>query len=111
MSIENEIRALIDQTFESTEWEDLLSDTFATLETNYDTQSEVEEVQSELEALRRRFDDLKTSVENFHQSEQYLQQAWKTLSDKLEFDIEEIKGEVLKLKTRKTLLDYLIFWR
>ena len=118
MGIEREITALIDLTFEGTEWEDLLSDTFATLGGYYDQQTEIDEARSDLDTLRGRFEELKESMENFHQSEQYLQQAWRTLSDRLEDDVHRISGEVARvitkldtIKTRKPLLDYLIFWR
>lgn len=118
MSIENEIRALIDHTFEVTEWEDLLSDTFATLDSLHDTQTELDETRSDLDTLRDRFEELRADVENFNQSEQYLQHAWKTLSDRLEDDVHRISGEVAKaitkldaISNRKSLLQRLMFWR
>lgn len=78
---------------------DDIADAVESLESNLDT--------STLNSLREDIDRLKIDVENFQRSEQYLQCAWKTLSDKLEDDLEELKNEI----RQKSFFKKLMFWR
>ena len=60
-----------------------------------------------VQSMQSEIDQLKMDVENFQRSEQYLQRAWKTLSDKLEDDLEELKNEI----RQKSFFQKLMFWR
>ena len=60
-----------------------------------------------VQSMQSEIDQLKMDVENFQRSEQYLQRAWKTLSDKLEDDLEELKNEI----RQKSFFHKLMFWR
>ena len=57
-----------------------------------------------VQSMQSEIDQLKMDVENFQRSEQYLQRAWKTLSDKLEDDLEALRNE-------KSFFQKLMFWR
>ena len=82
---------------------DDIADAVESLESNLDT--------STLNSLREDIDKLKIDVENFQRSEQYLQCAWKTLSDKLEDDLEELKNEIRQKSFFQKLVQKLMFWR
>ncbi len=82
---------------------DDIADAVESLENNLDT--------STLNSLREDIDKLKIDVENFQRSEQYLQCAWKTLSDKLEDDLEELKNEIRQKSFFQKLIQKLMFWR
>ena len=82
---------------------DDIADAVESLENNLDT--------STLNSLREDIDKLKIDVENFQLSEQYLQCAWKTLSDKLENDLEELKNEIRQKSFFQKLVQKLMFWR
>ena len=60
-----------------------------------------------VQSMQSEIDQLKMDVENFQRSEEYLQCAWKTLSDKLEDDLEELKNEI----RQKSFFQKLMFWR
>ena len=60
-----------------------------------------------VQSMQSEIEQLKMDVENFQRSEQYLQRAWKTLSDKLEDDLEELKNEI----RQKSFFQKLMFWR
>ena len=75
---------------------DDIADTVESLENNLDS--------STLNDLREDIDQLKIDVEDCQRSEQYLQRAWKTLSDKLEDDLEALRNE-------KSIFQKLMFWR
>ena len=92
--ITNEVRDMWDM--DQLDRVDDIADTVESLENNLDT--------STLNGLRDDIDQLKIDVENFQRSEQYLQRAWKILSDKLEDDLEELKNE-------KSFFQKLMFWR
>ena len=79
---------------------DDIADAVESLENNLDT--------STLNSLREDIDQLKIDVENCQRSEQYLQCAWKTLSDNLEDDLEALRNE--KSFFQK-LIQKLMFWR
>ena len=79
---------------------DDIADAVESLENNLDT--------STLNSLRKDIDQLKIDVENFQHSEQYLQRAWKLLSEKMEEDIEALRNE--KSFFQK-LIQKLMFWR
>jgi Na+/phosphate symporter len=79
---------------------DDIADAVESLENNLDT--------STLNSLRKDIDKLKIDVENFQLSEQYLQCAWKTLSDNLKDDLEALRNE--KSFFQK-LIQKLMFWR
>ena len=64
---------------------DDIADAVESLENNLDT--------STLNSLREDIDQLKIDVENCQRSEQYLQRAWKLLSEKMEEDIEALRNE------------------
>ena len=95
--ITNEVRDVWDM--DQLDRVDDIADTVESLENNLDT--------STLNGLRDDIDQLKIDVENFQRSEQYLQRAWKTLSDKLEDDLEELKNEI----RQKSFFQKLMFWR
>ena len=92
--ITNEVRDMWDM--DQLDRVDDIADTVESLENNLDT--------STLNSLREDIDQLKIDVENFQRSEQYLQRAWKTLSDKLEDDLEALRNE-------KSFFQKLMFWR
>tara|TARA_R100000149_G_C5861733_1_gene127464 strand:- start:1 stop:366 length:366 start_codon:yes stop_codon:yes gene_type:complete len=79
---------------------DDIADAVESLENNLDT--------STLNSLREDIDRLKIDVENCQRSEQYLQCAWKTLSDNLKDDLEALRNE--KSFFQK-LIQKLMFWR
>ena len=79
---------------------DDIADAVESLENNLDT--------STLNSLREDIDQLKIDVENCQRSEQYLQRAWKLLSEKMEEDIEALRNE--KSFFQK-LIQKLMFWR
>ena len=57
-----------------------------------------------VQSMQSEIDQLKMDVENFQRSEQYLQRAWKLLSEKMEDDIEALRNE-------KSFFQKLMFWR
>ena len=61
-----------------------------------------------VKSMQSEIDKLKMDVENFQRSEQYLQCAWKTLSDNLEDDLEALRNE--KSFFQK-LIQKVMFWR
>ena len=61
-----------------------------------------------VQSMQSEIDKLKMDVENFQRSEQYLQCAWKTLSDNLEDDLEALRNE--KSFFQK-LIQKVMFWR
>ena len=92
----------VSQTWDMDELDRLddIADAVESLENNLDT--------STLNSLREDIDRLKIDVENCQRSEQYLQCAWKTLSDNLKDDLEALRNE--KSFFQK-LIQKLMFWR
>ena len=82
---------------------DDIADAVESLENNLDTST----LNSLREDIDRQMVTLKIDIENCQRSEQYLQSAWKTLSDKLEDDLEELKNEI----RQKSFFQKLMFWR
>ncbi len=89
---------------------DDIADTVESLENNLDS-STLENMDQKIDLLTdfvdKKITKIELAMQNFEQSEQYLQSAWKTLSDKLEDDLEELKNEI----RQKSFLQKLMFWR
>ena len=102
MDLSDIITTEVSQTWDMDELDriDDIADAVESLENNLDT--------STLNSLREDIDKLKIDVENFQRSEQYLQCAWKTLSDNLKDDLEALRNE--KSFFQK-LIQKLMFWR
>ena len=90
---------------------DDIADTVESLENNLDS-STLENMDQKIDLLTDHLDKkikkIEIAMENFERSEQYLQRAWKTLSDKLEDDLEALRNE--KSFFQK-LIQKLMFWR
>ena len=86
---------------------DDIADAVESLENNLDTST----LNSLREDIDRQMVTLKIDIENCQRSEQYLQSAWKTLSDKLEDDLEELKNEIRQKSSFQKLIQKLMFWR
>ena len=86
---------------------DDIADTVESLENNLDS-STLENMDQKIDLLTdfvdKKITKIELAMQNFEQSEQYLQSAWKTLSDKLEDDLEALRNE-------KSFFQKLIFWR
>ena len=103
--ITNEVRDMWDM--DQLDRVDDIADTVESLENNLDS-STLENMDQKIDLLTDYVDKKITKIElamqNFEQSEQYLQSAWKTLSDKLEDDLEALRNE-------KSFFQKLMFWR
>ena len=101
----NEVRDMWDM--DQLDRVDDIADTVESLENNLDS-STLENMDQKIDLLTDYVDKKITKIElamqNFEQSEQYLQRAWKTLSDKLEDDLEALRNE-------KSFFQKLMFWR
>ena len=86
---------------------DDIADTVESLENNLDS-STLENMDQKIDLLTdfvdKKITKIELAMQNFEQSEQYLQSAWKTLSDKLEDDLEALRNE-------KSFFQKLMFWR
>ena len=86
---------------------DDIADTVESLENNLDSCT-LENMDQKIDLLTdfvdKKITKIELAMQNFEQSEQYLQSAWKTLSDKLEDDLEALRNE-------KSFFQKLMFWR
>ena len=86
---------------------DDIADTVESLENNLDS-STLENMDQKIDLLTdfvdKKITKIELAMQNFEQSEQYLQLAWKTLSDKLEDDLEALRNE-------KSFFQKLMIWR
>ena len=103
--ITNEVRDMWDM--DQLDRVDDIADTVESLENNLDS-STLDNMDQKIDLLTDHVDKkikkIETAMENFERSEQYLQRAWKTLSDKLEDDLEALRNE-------KSFFQKLMFWR
>ena len=107
--ITNEVRDMWDM--DQLDRVDDIADTVESLENNLDS-STLENMDQKIDLLTdfvdKKITKIELAMQNFEQSEQYLQCAWKTLSDKLEDDLEALRNE--KSFFQK-LIQKLMFWR
>ena len=86
---------------------DDIADTVESLENNLDSAT-LENMDQKIDLLTdfvdKKITKIELAMQNFEQSEQYLQRAWKTLSDNLEDDLEALRNE-------KSFFQKLMFWR
>ena len=86
---------------------DDIADTVESLENNLDS-STLDNMDQKIDLLTDHVDKkikkIELAMENFERSEQYLQRAWKLLSEKMEDDIEALRNE-------KSFFQKLMFWR
>ena len=86
---------------------DDIADTVESLENNLDS-STLDNMDQKIDLLTDHVDKkikkIELAMENFERSEQYLQRAWKLLSEKMEGDIEALRNE-------KSFFQKLMFWR
>ena len=86
---------------------DDIADAVESLENNLDS-STLENMDQKIDLLTDQVDKkikkIEIAMENFERSEQYLQRAWKLLSEKMEDDIEALRNE-------KSFFQKLMFWR
>ena len=103
--ITNEVRDMWDM--DQLDRVDDIADTVESLENNLDS-STLENMDQKIDLLTdfvdKKITKIELAMQNFEQSEQYLQSAWKTLSDKLEDDLEALRNE-------KSFFQKLMFWR
>ena len=101
----NEVRDMWDM--DQLDRVDDIADTVESLENNLDS-STLENMDQKIDLLTdfvdKKITKIELAMQNFEQSEQYLQSAWKTLSDKLEDDLEALRNE-------KSFFQKLMFWR
>ena len=101
----NEVRDMWDM--DQLDRVDDIADTVESLENNLDS-STLENMDQKIDLLTdfvdKKITKIELAMQNFEQSEQYLQRAWKTLSDKLEDDLEALRNE-------KSFFQKLMFWR
>ena len=97
MSVESEIEYLISTAFDNAEWSDILCDEFASLSNVSDLENDVANLKTEVESIvtESKFSQYVDAIESV---------------DKLRAEVEKLSGELDKLKSRRTLLDYLRFW-
>ena len=101
----NEVRDMWDM--DQLDRVDDIADTVESLENNLDS-STLENMDQKIDLLTdfvdKKITKIELAMQNFEQSEQYLQHAGKTLSDKLEDDLEALRNE-------KSFFQKLMFWR
>ena len=104
----NEVRDMWDM--DQLDRVDDIADTVESLENNLDS-STLENMDQKIDLLTdfvdKKITKIELAMQNFEQSEQYLQHAWKTLSDKLEDALEELQNEI----RQKSFFQKLMFWR
>ena len=103
--ITNEVRDMWDM--DQLDRVDDIADTVESLENNLDSAT-LENMDQKIDLLTdfvdKKITKIELAMQNFEQSEQYLQRAWKTLSDNLEDDLEALRNE-------KSFFQKLMFWR
>ena len=103
--ITNEVRDMWDM--DQLDRVDDIADTVESLENNLDS-STLDNMDQKIDLLTDHVDKkikkIELAMENFERSEQYLQRAWKLLSEKMEGDIEALRNE-------KSFFQKLMFWR
>ena len=97
MSVERAIEQMISEAIEGSYWQDILSGMFADADEFTHTENMVEELRSD-------FDEIKKEID-FTLYTQAVESV-----GKLRLEVAKLSDELDKLKTRKTLIDYLKFW-